>query len=235
MMNPLKVIGCIVLSIFFLFGEDETKTTKVACVGDSITHGARLEQRDLHSYPAQLQTLLGAGYEVENFGVSSCTLLRKGRPTVWNQLSKIEASNPDVIVISLGTNDTCGMGTCGDRKCWEYQDEFADDYRDLIDRLELLPSKPEIIICAPTPMVLETPGLSDTRKNGLIIRKPRLQTLIKIIKGVAKEKDVVFMDLNTPLQHRPELFTEKDGVHPNKAGYLEIAQLIYEKIKSIGD
>jgi len=209
----------------------KTGTIKVACVGDSITFGARLLDRDKHSYPAQLQLLLGAGYQVTNFGVGSLTLIRKGVPTVWNELSKIKAALPDIVVISLGTNDTCGMGTCGDRKCWEYKDEFEGDYRDLIDELLAIPSKPRIWICAPSPMVLETPGLSDLRISGLTQRKPRLQDLISIIKNLSIEKEAGFIDLNIPLDHKPELFTQEDGVHPNKKGYRAIAELVYQEIK----
>jgi len=207
------------------------KTIKVACVGDSITFGARLENRDKDSYPAQLQLLLRDKYQVTNFGIGSCTLIRKGKPTVWNQLNKIKESNPDFVIISLGTNDTCGMGTCGDRKCWEYKDEFTDDYRDFIDTLRALPSKPQVWICAPSPMVLETPGLSPERIDGLSARKPRLQELIGYIKKVAKEKGTGFIDLNAPLDNKPELFTEKDGVHPNKDGYRAIAELVHQGIK----
>lgn len=210
--------------------EHRQEKIKVACLGDSITFGARLDNPSEDSYPAQLQKLLGNEYQVTNFGVGGSTLLRKGKPNVWSQLSKVEAFEPDAIVISLGTNDTCGMGTCGNRKCWEYQNEYASDYADLIDLLQALPSKPELWICAPSPMVLETPGLSDERIEGLTIRKPRLQQLIARVKVLAEDKHVNFIDLNTPLDHKPELFTEKDGVHPNKEGYRAIAQLVYDHI-----
>lgn len=218
----------IVLFAFTGFGAKEI--IKVACVGDSITFGARLDDPDKDSYPAQLQVLLGENYSVENFGVGSLTLIRKGIPTVWNELPKIKAANPDIIIISLGTNDTCGFGSCGDRKCWEYKDDYESDYRDLIDEFSALPSNPKIFIAAPTPMVLETPGLDSERIAGLTVRKPRLQELIGMIKKVAMEKNVRFIDLNEPLDHRPELFTESDGVHPNKAGYRAIAELVWKKL-----
>ncbi|MCY1719323.1 GDSL-type esterase/lipase family protein [Prolixibacteraceae bacterium Z1-6] len=211
-------------------GSTNKKVIKVACIGDSITYGARLVNRDKDSYPAQLQLLLGHKYQVINFGVGSCTLIRKGNPTVWNQLPKIKEANPDIVIISLGTNDTCGYGTCGDRKCWEYKDEYEDDYCDLIDTLRTWPSNPKIWICAPSPMVLETPGLNADRIEGLTVRKPRLQELITYVKKVAKEKNTGFIDLNIPLKHKPELFTEKDGVHPNKEGYRAIAELVYSEL-----
>jgi acyl-CoA thioesterase-1 len=226
-LKPLLLFLQLTLFTFCLNPEQSEKIV-VACVGDSITFGARLENPAQDAYPAQLQQLLGEKHEVKNFGVGGCTLIRKGRPTVWHQLAKIKEAQPDVVVISLGTNDTCGEGTCGDRKCWEYIADYKRDYLDLIDTLRSFSSQPQIWICAPSPMVLETPGLDQERTAGLSIRKPRLQKLIAIVKEVAKEKQVGFIDLNTPLDHQPELFTEKDGVHPNRKGYRAIAELIHQ-------
>src|SRR5690606_6361080 len=149
------------------------------------TFGARLDDPATDSYPAQLQQLLGEKYKVINLGVGGSTLIRKGIPSVWDELPKIKTAAPDIVVISLGTNDTCGMGTCGDRKCWEYKDEFKGDYLDLIDTLRSFTSNPQIWIAAPSPMVLETPGLSPSRLEDLSIRKPRLQELIAIAREVA--------------------------------------------------
>ncbi len=61
-------------------------------------------------------------------------------------------------------------------------------------------------------------------------RKPRLQELISVVKKLAKEERLGFIDLNTPLKYKPELFTEKDGVHPNQAGYKVITELVYEEL-----
>lgn len=227
---PTIILCSLLLFLLFAYRGAANEKIKVASVGDSITYGARLDDPDSDSYPAQLQKLLGDDYAVENFGVGGCTLIRKGIPTVWNELPKIKAANPDIIVISLGTNDTCGYGTCGDRKCWEYKDEFESDYRDLIDELSQLPSDPQIFLCAPSPMVLETPGLDAERIAGLKVRKPRLQELIAMVKRVATEKNVQFIDLNEPLDHRPELFTVGDGVHPNKEGYEAIAKLVAKEL-----
>jgi sialate O-acetylesterase len=203
------------------------KIIKVACIGDSITFGARLEDSNRFSYPAQLQVLLSENYRVENFGIGGCTLIRKGTPNVWTQLGKITDSNPDIVIICLGTNDTCG----GTRACWDHKNDFPDDYRDLIDTLRTISSKPIIYTCAPSPMVIETPGLDSTRIIDLKERQPRLKELVAIIEEVSIEKNTNFIDLNTPMANKPELFTEKDGVHPNKDGYLFIAELVYKAIQ----
>ena len=43
---------------------------RVACVGDSITFGAGVEEREKNNYPKVHGGLLGDKYEVKNFGVS---------------------------------------------------------------------------------------------------------------------------------------------------------------------
>ena len=51
---------------------------RVACIGNSITYGYLLKDRERVAYPAVLQTLLGTKYEVANFGKSGATLLFRG-------------------------------------------------------------------------------------------------------------------------------------------------------------
>ena len=61
------------------------EAVRVACVGDSITYGSGIPDREHNSYPAQLQKLLGDGYEVRNFGVSGATLLKNGDKPYWKE------------------------------------------------------------------------------------------------------------------------------------------------------
>ena len=54
----------ILISLVWLFAFlrqpiQATETIKVACVGNSITYGTGITNRDADSYPAQLQKLLG--------------------------------------------------------------------------------------------------------------------------------------------------------------------------------
>ena len=51
---------------------------KIACVGDSITYGYKLDNRKQDSYPGQLGKMLGSNYKVENFGVNGATVLFDG-------------------------------------------------------------------------------------------------------------------------------------------------------------
>ena len=105
---------------------------KVACVGNSITYGTGLADRERDAYPVQLQRMLGDGYVVGNFGKPGATLLRHGhRPYVQQtEYREALAFGADIAVIHLGTNDT-------DPRNWpNYRDEFVSDYLALIDSLK---------------------------------------------------------------------------------------------------
>ena len=56
--------------------ESTTELVRVACVGDSLTNGYKLDESQ--SYPVQLSTLLGDGWSVGSYGVTNATLLQKG-------------------------------------------------------------------------------------------------------------------------------------------------------------
>ena len=54
------------------------KVVRVACVGNSITYGTGIANRERDAYPSQLQRLLGKNFVVGNFGKPGATLLRHG-------------------------------------------------------------------------------------------------------------------------------------------------------------
>ena len=60
------------------YAQEQQNVVKVACVGNSITYGSGVDNRERDSYPAVLGQLLGKGYEVRNFGVSARHLLMRG-------------------------------------------------------------------------------------------------------------------------------------------------------------
>ena len=77
---------------------------KVACVGNSITYGTGVAEREKNAYPVKLQQMLGDKYEVGNFGKPGATLLNKGhRPYTQQQEYKDAlAFAGDIVVIHLG-------------------------------------------------------------------------------------------------------------------------------------
>ena len=203
-------------------------TIRIACIGNSITYGARLANPAEDSYPAVLQHLFdGNNITVKNFGISGATMIKFGQPNVWKQLDKIKLYLPNVVIIMIGTNETVS----GDRKNWEHISDFENDYYDFLSQLKSLASHPIVYVCSPTDMVLATPGLSESRLQDLSLRRTRLWKLRKKVSSIARVSGVHFIDLTPKFKGKPQLITPGDGVHPNKAGYHFLAKIIFKKIK----
>jgi len=197
---------------------DDAAPKKVACIGDSITYGARIRNRNVNSYPAQLGRMLGEGYSVSNFGVSGATLLKKGNKPYWRQraFGFARKSLPDVVVIKLGTNDTKPAN-------WKHSDSLVDDYVEMVKTFQGLDSKPKVFICYPVPVFPEQWGIND---------KAVREGVIPAVNTVAEKTGAGIIDLYAPLKEKSELFPDK--VHPNAEGAKIIAETVARAIMSTG-
>ncbi|MDR3606226.1 MAG: GDSL-type esterase/lipase family protein [Oligoflexia bacterium] len=201
-----------VLAIISVFPAQALPSTpvkiKVACLGDSITFGAGLDPAD--SYPRQLGQLLGPKWEVTNFGHVGATLMNNGdlpyRKTP--EFKAALASEPDVVIIMLGTNDTKPQN-------WDRHDRFEKDYRDLVTKFESLPTKPKVWLVHPCPVM---------GKNVYNIRNAPLSMEIPIIDRIAAELDASIINIYDAMIGKADLFP--DNVHPNAQGARMIAQLV---------
>jgi lysophospholipase L1-like esterase len=192
------------------FAADPAKPTVVACVGDSITFGAGVEKREENHYPKVLGELLGKSFETKNFGRSGATLLKQGDLPYWKtkEFENASASNPDIVVIKLGTNDSKPQN-------WKHKDQFISDAKALVLHFRNLPSKPVVHVCLPVPVY-------ETRWG---INEPVVQSeVIPALKQVAQELHTPVIDLHTALADKPALFPDK--IHPNAAGAKLIAEAV---------
>ena len=194
--------------------------TRVACIGNSITFGYKLQDPATESYPSQLQQMLGDNYEVGNFGKSSATLLRHGHlPYIaQEEWQKAKAFKGDIAVIHLGVNDT-------DPRNWPYyRDEFVSDYLAIIDTLRQQNPKCRILIALLSPLTHEHWRF----ESGTQQWQQEIQEAIKTVARVGK---VQLIDFHKPLYAYPQLIT--DAVHPNKEGAGILARTVYQAI--LGD
>jgi lysophospholipase L1-like esterase len=191
---------------------DHPSGVKVACVGDSITQGSGLGKG--RSYPDQLQEMLGDKWKVRNFGVSGRTLLKKGDFPYWKEKAYQEAlaSEPDVVIIMLGTNDTKPQN-------FVHEQEFSADYAALVKSFQELASKPRIYVCRPCPV--PEPG-------NFKINDKNLQVYIRKINALAKEMDLEVIDMHKALADKPQLLP--DRVHPNVEGAGELAKTAFKAL-----
>ena len=224
----ILIIPVLILSRDLYAQSLEKDTVHIACIGNSITFGSRLDDPSTNSYPAVLQQIFGdKKVRVMNFGIPGATMLRFGQPNVWQELEKIKVFLPRVVIIILGTNDTVG----GNRHNWDHNADFEGDYEYFLAQMKSLSSDPTIYICSPPDMNLKTPGLSQERLENLTTRRPRLWELRERIKVIARLSGVHFIDLTKKFKNKPELITPADGVHPNKTGYHFLAQQVFKNIK----
>lgn len=182
---------------------------KIACIGNSITHGAGVSSMYTKSWPILLRDLLGVGYYTENLGVSGSTMLKISDNTWWDepQYKFAFELNPDIIVIKLGTNDSKPIN-------WN-KANYKADYLSLIDQFRAMRNAPQIYITLPAKAYSAGWGIS----NSTILNE-----LIPTLLEIAKEKMLPVIDMYNATSNMSTNFP--DGIHPNDAGALVIAKKI---------
>lgn len=213
--------GAILLALLWIFSfsavhaKPQNKSTiRVACVGNSITYGTGIEDREHFSYPVQLQKMLGDKYVVGNFGKPGATLLRHGHRPYFEQNEFKEAMRfkGDIVVIHLGINDT-------DPRNWpNYRDEFVTDYLALIDSLRSVNHNARFIIARMTPIAHRHPRFI----SGTKLWHTEIQ---QAIETVAKVSGAELIDFHAPLYPYPNLLP--DAIHPNAEGAGILARTVY--------
>ena len=205
---------------------------RVACIGNSITHGSGIDMQELNGYPAQLQRMLGDGYHVKNYGVGARTMLNKGdhpymREQAWRDA---KAFRPDIVVIKLGTNDSKDYN-------WNaHKQDFEADMQAMIDTLrapyaqqqkntkkakkQQTTQKPQIFLCSPIKAFRDKWGITDS----VIVNE-----VIPAIQRVAAKNGLQFIDLHPVVTDQKDMTS--DMIHPNDKGAGKIAKAVCEAIK----
>ncbi len=213
----MKKLSCILLLIATLHLGCLTikaqKPIRIACIGNSITYGYLIHDREHNAYPAQLQAMLGKGYEVLNFGSSGKTALHAGgNPYIaTQQYQDALNSKANIIFIKLGTNDSRPYYR-------KYIDSFYVDYKLLVHTFKTLPNHPRVILLCP---VVNFLGKKPDEAYCTDIPK----FIIPVIQKVAEEEHCELIDLHPLLINHPEMYPDK--LHPDSAGAHIIADRLY--------
>ncbi len=207
----------LMLSVLIFFAScNNKKVKKVACVGDSITYGYNIKNREKNNYPVQLQHLLGEKYQVKNFGVCGATMLKKGELSYWDQpqLDSALAFQPDIVVLMLGTNDSRPPNWKPNGK-----ERFVKDYFAMVKKFKALKSHPKIYICDPPPAFAIVWGVNDSIIKDIII---------PAIDSVAYVENLRLINLYRPFINMKIHF--KDNIHPDSTGAALIAKIVSKNI-----
>lgn len=188
---------------------------RVACIGDSITFGFGITNKSM-TYPAQLQSLLGSDYLVQNFGRSGCTVTRDTVYRGWcrGYVRQIEHTNalafhPDIVICNLGVNDTSDYANTN-------RQYFIRDYQEILAAYRALPTSPRVILWHP---------LAPLFPGHAYFGKPVVGQVNDLVKEVANHTGADVIDMTADLVGHPEWFA--DHIHPDTAGTRRIAEVIH--------
>lgn len=200
---------------------------KIACLGDSITQAANLENMEdyqQYSYPTKLAEVLGAK-EVVNLGIGGSSLGRYWQDAFVERYMEIP-EDTDLILVMGGTND----GFCLHKENVGNFEErsphtLIGDLDELMRGLKENYPDTEVIFLTPLPNVLHD-----------ILRKERPElmsqrVIVDSMIALAKEYELDVIDLydsNLLDSHDAAVISNymPDGVHCNPDGYQILAEHI---------
>ncbi|WP_034040496.1 GDSL-type esterase/lipase family protein [Wocania ichthyoenteri] len=212
----MKVYLKLLVFLILLGCKPETQPLKIACIGDSITYGAGVSNRENNAYPKQLQAMLGEDYQVKNFGVNGNTLLKKGDYPYWESDKYKEALSfaPDVVYIKLGTNDSKQQNRI------HLDSDFENDYKALIQSFKEKNNQVRIVLLLPVPSFLND---STSIWNPIIKNK-----IIPLTQEIAFDTKSEIIDLYQLFAGEQNMFPDK--IHPSSLGATRIARRVYEDV-----
>lgn len=216
----------------------ELKGKKIAFLGDSITEGYGASCVE-NTY----WNLLGreTGAEVYGYGIGGTTIAKRRFPLPEPNPNKyfgsrVEAMIPDadIVVIFGGTNDFGGsdpaLGSITDRG----EDTFYGAYHCLIQKLIARYPNAKLVIATPLHRLTED---DDTYNEQAGRRGGTLGRYVQAIREIGEFYGLAVADLyrSCPLQPRMPGHGQRympDGVHPNDAGHILIAQAFMRWFKT---
>ena len=202
------------------------ETIVVACVGDSVTQGTGSSPASKYSYPANLQKLLGKGFEVVNCGKASSYVMnldseynvKVKSPNLWYpntaEYAKLKGTPADILIVMLGTNDARSMTEPAAIK------DFISSYKDLIADFATMETNPEIYISSMIPAT-----------NADITNQGSVYILPDILKEIAQELGLPFIPTHENMHDYYYVMLDyNDRVHPNNDSYPALAENFYKEV-----
>ena len=216
-MNTIYIrIKFLLIGLIFcgsIFGQ---KIVNIACIGNGVTYGIGVENREKNNFPQQLQYLLGVNYKVINLGVVNTPVLSNG-VNGYNKTAAFKKSktiNPDIVFVELGLDEIKSSDTA-------FISNFTNTLEGIVQSYANLSERPRIVLFLPLPIFLNDSSLLN---NSVIKNK-----IIPKIQKIAFEKNIEVLDLFSMYIDKQDLFLDK--IHPSSLGGTLISKRLYELVK----
>ena len=202
---------------------NDKQKTMIACLGDSITFGHGVSStRTRDAWTFVLQRMLGDRAEVLNFGINGASA-SEGCPESYRASGLLDEalnSGAGTYILMLGTNDTKD-------RIWNAQ-AYKMGMRGIISDILRLQSGgsdlPKLFLMLPPAIFPQGDGQAAYGVRAELL----VNEVIPIVNRLARDCCLSVIDLYTATKDHPEYYLE--GVHPNAAGNLAIAQQVYARI-----
>jgi hypothetical protein len=216
---------------------------KVSCIGEQTTHSdlyptTTNQPVGMQEYPAMLQTLLGSGYTVMNYG-DCCASVVSGYTTSethpyinGNKFGPSMSFDPDIVIIGSWGRHDWGKSAQNALAAFEAGDtmttytKFQTDYDTLVSKYIAAPSKPKIFCSTPIPIPFGMDGPDDGYKTS---------PAAAAITAVCTKYNLPIIDLYTAFTGHMEYYInppdkDSEGEHTSVAGMMETAMLVRDAI-----
>ncbi|MBQ9428767.1 MAG: hypothetical protein IJU41_04395 [Clostridia bacterium] len=203
---------------------------RIAFVGDSITEGVGSSDSLTMSFPADFAALCAADHRdtvLANYGVSAAGVLESTSVYYFERIAYrllMEETDADYIVVGLGTNDHLAAIYGGLRA------KLIENYTNFIEQLAALPTTDKILM---TSAIISgtkaTPAASQLRIRSVIAPLQRQMATAFAARDPEKFVFVDLFGLTLPAAAAGNLLSG-DRLHPKNAGYVVMANMIYNAI-----
>ena len=210
---------------------------RVACIGDSITYGLGLANREKDSYPAKLQNMLDekfpGKYEVRNFGNSGRGIyldsMRGSEKRGFRHMPEHKAAlawKPDIVISNLGINDCgeCIKEYTGGRR----RGQFLEDYFKLVFDYNKANRNAKIFIWTKLSPLAE--GQRFYRSPEPFLMQADLEAVARMCESFDWSGGLCSIDMQEPLREKMDEIFASDKIHPNTEGARIIAEATFNAL-----
>jgi lysophospholipase L1-like esterase/pimeloyl-ACP methyl ester carboxylesterase len=214
--KKLLFLVSILLFEFFTNSIAAQTKVKIACIGNGVTFGIGVENREKNNFPQQLQYLLGTKYVVSNFANEGVPVLSSNKNGYQNTTAFKNSQDflPDIVFVELGLNEIKARDSAALLNITNHLPSFIQSYTNL-------PSHPRVVILLPLP--------NFSRDSSLIDNVSIKNKIIPSIQKIAFEKKLELLDMYSLFIDREDLFLDK--VYPSSLGATILAKRLFEMLQ----